>query len=76
MPLPPFVAGLLPRILALIRFSGPEGKEISLQGWLYGNLFQPLLPLYLASLTWAILYVLLFLGLVWWMYRRKIIIKV
>jgi predicted acyltransferase len=71
-----FVAGLLPRILTLIRFSGPEGKETSLQGWLYGNLFQPLLPPYLASLAWAVMYVLLFLALVWWMYRRKIIIKV
>jgi predicted acyltransferase len=71
-----FIAGLLPRLLNLIKVTGADGKETGLQGWLYQTLYEPLFSPYNASLAWALTYVGLFLVLVWWMYRRNIIIKV
>jgi predicted acyltransferase len=60
----------------MIKVTGADGKETGLQGYLYQTLYTPLLSPYNASLAWALTYVLLFLALVWWMYRRNIIIKV
>ena len=71
-----FIAGLLPRLLNMIKVVGADGKETGLQGYLYQTLYAPLLSPYNASLAWALSYVLLFLALVWWMYRRNFIIKV
>ncbi len=71
-----FLAGLLPRLLNMIRVTGADGKETGLQGYLYQTLYTPLLSPHNASLAWALSYVLLFLALVWWMHRRHIIIKV
>jgi predicted acyltransferase len=71
-----FLAGLLPRVLNMIRVTGADGRETGLQGYLYQTLYTPLLSPYNASLAWALSYVLLFLALVWFMYRHNIIIKV
>jgi predicted acyltransferase len=38
-----FLAGLLPRILNMIRVTGADGKETGLQGYLYQTLYTPLL---------------------------------
>ena len=71
-----FIAGLLPRLLNMIKVTGADGQETGLQGYLYQTLYVPLLSPYNASLAWALTYVLLFLALVWWMHRRNLIIKV
>ncbi len=71
-----FLAGLLPRLLNMVKLTGADGKETGLQGYLYQTLYTPLLSPHNASLAWALTYVLLFLALVWWMYRRNVIIKV
>lgn len=64
------------KLLYLIRVTGPEGKEITLQRWLYAHLIEPLFPPYWASLTWALATLLLWLGLMAVLYRRRIFIKV
>ncbi|HKR58230.1 MAG TPA: heparan-alpha-glucosaminide N-acetyltransferase domain-containing protein [Pyrinomonadaceae bacterium] len=68
--------GLMARLLGIIKVSGPEGTKIALKTWLYDNLFLSWAPPYPASLSFAIAFVLLWLGLMWLLYRRRIFIKI
>jgi predicted acyltransferase len=68
--------GVMARLLGLIKLTGPDGTRISLQGWIYRNLFLSWASPINASLAYAIVFVLFWLGLMWILYRRKIIIKV
>ena len=66
---------VMARLLGLIKL--PWGSEqISLQGWIFQKLFLPWAAPINASLAYAIAFVLLWLGLMWILYRRKIYIKV
>ena len=72
-----FVAsGVMARLLGLIKVSTPDGKQIPLQSWIYRNVFLSWLPPYRASLAYAIVFILVWLGLMWILYRRRIFIKV
>ena len=72
-----FVAsGVMARLLGLIKVSAPDGSQMSLQSWIYKNVFQSWLPPYRASLAYAIVFILVWLGLMWILYRRRIFIKV
>lgn len=68
-------SGLMARLLEMIRWQGAGGEPVTLGDWLY----QPLaasLPPRLASLTWALLFVALWLALMGVLYRKKIFIKI
>ena len=69
-------SGIMARILGLIKVSGPEGSSISLQQWIFTNIFLPLGAPINASLMYAICFILVWLFLMWLLYRRKIYIKV
>ncbi|HKO44767.1 MAG TPA: DUF5009 domain-containing protein [Pyrinomonadaceae bacterium] len=72
-----FVAsGVMARLLGLIKVSASDGSQISLQSWIYRNVFLSWLPPYRASLAYAIAFILVWLGLMWILYRRRIFIKV
>jgi predicted acyltransferase len=71
-----FLSGLIPRILGMIKVTGPNGTEMGLQTYLYTTLFSPWLSPVNASLAWAICFVLVWLGILWIMYNKRIIIKV
>jgi predicted acyltransferase len=71
-----FLSGLIPRILGMIRVEEADGSKISAQAWYYQTFFTPYLSPVNASLASAITYVLIWLIILWWMYNRKIIIKV
>jgi predicted acyltransferase len=67
--------GLMARLMGLIKL--PWGSEtISLQGWIFQKLFLPWASPTNASLAYAIAFVLLWLGLMWILYSRKIFIKI
>jgi predicted acyltransferase len=68
--------GLMARLLGLIKLPQADGTKISLQGWIYQHLFLSWASPINASLAYAIVFVLLWLGLMWILYRRKIFIKV
>ena len=71
-----FVAsGVVAKILYNIRWELGNGHQ-TLQNWIYDNFFTPVFSPYNASLAYAILMVLLFLGFSWILYLRKIFIKV
>ena len=71
-----FLTGIFARCLGLIKLAGPDGKPVSLQGFIFQNFFASWASPINASLFYAICFVLLWLGLMTILYRRKIFIKV
>jgi predicted acyltransferase len=69
-------SGVMGRLLGLIKVPGPEGSSISLQPWIFTNIFLPLASPINASLMYAICFILLWLFLMWLLYRKRIYIKV
>lgn len=69
-------SGLMSKFLGIIKVPGADGKWISLQGWIFNNLYLPFAEPINASLMFAISYILLWLFLMWLLYRKRIFIKV
>lgn len=69
-------SGIMARMLGLIKLSGSDGKDVSLQQWMYQNLFLSLAQPLNASLAYAITFILFWLLLMWLLYRRRLLIKV
>lgn len=68
--------GLMAKLMGLIKIPRPDGSRIALKTWIYNGLFTSWAPSYQASLLFAIAFVLLWLGLMWLLYRWKILIKI
>jgi predicted acyltransferase len=71
-----FLSGLIPRILAMIKVEMPDGSTVGSKDWMYQTAFTPYFSPINASLAWAIAFILFWLVILWWMYSKKIIIKV
>jgi predicted acyltransferase len=69
-------AELLAKSMYLINVAGTNGEPISLQGWIYNNLFLAIASPVTASLLYAICFILLWLFVMWLLYRKEIYIKV
>ncbi|HTH38095.1 MAG TPA: DUF5009 domain-containing protein [Pyrinomonadaceae bacterium] len=69
-------SGIMARLMGMIRFTGQDGKEISLQQWIFNNIYLSILSPINASLAYAIGFILFWLFLMWLLYRRRIFIKV
>jgi len=69
-------SGVMARIMGIIKVSDAEGKSISLQKWIFDSLFLPFASPINASLMYAILFILVWLFLMWLLYRKQIFIKV
>jgi predicted acyltransferase len=68
-------SALMAKLLGVIKL--PWGStQISLQGWIFEKIFIPLASPINASLAYAIVFILIWLGLMWILYARKIFIKV
>jgi predicted acyltransferase len=61
--------------LGVIRVTGPEGTPIALQDWIFNNLFLTWAAPVNASLAFAICTILLWLFLMWLLYRKQIFIR-
>ena len=71
------VSGVFARTLNAIHVSDASGTSVSVKGWLWQSVFEPVFASpYNASLAYAIANVLLLLGFAWLLYSRKIFIKV
>ena len=74
-----FGSGIIPRVLAMIKFENPTeiGAEIDLQSYIYDFLIVPLFnnPM-LASLAGALIYVIIWFGILSIFYKNKLIFKV
>lgn len=71
-----FVSGLLPRLLNMIKIEQENGEKIGALTSFYRNYFVPYFSPINASLAYAIFVVLFFYIILWFMYKKKIIIKV
>ena len=71
-----FLSGIFARLLSLIKLTGADGKQVSLQRTAYEGLFASWASPVNASLAYALCFVLLWLGLMSILYRRRIFIKV
>lgn len=69
-------SGLMAKLLIFIKVAGENGKPISLQSWIFKNFYLPIASPINASLLYAISFILLWLFLMWLLYRKKIFIKV
>jgi predicted acyltransferase len=70
------LAGLVGRLLGLIRWTDAAGKAITLKGWLYQTLFVPLASPLNASLLFALAFVASHFLVAWFMWRRKWFVKI
>ena len=72
-----FVAtGVMARLMGLIKIPRADGSRPSVQGYVYNNAYASWLSPNKASLAFAISFILLWLFLMWLLYRKNIIIKV
>jgi len=69
-------SGIIADLLGLIKVSGADGTKVPLQSWIYDNVFASWASPINASLAYAITFILVWLGLMWILYRRKILIKI
>lgn len=70
-----FLSAIIAKVMGMIKVnSGAE--EISSRTWLYETFFTSWLRPDIASLAWALTFVLFFLLLLWPMYKKNVIIKV
>ena len=68
------LSGLMTKMMVRIRVGGPEGT--SLYAWIYENLFRSWAGDVNGSLAFALAYVVLWLGLMGVLYRRRIFIRI
>ena len=71
-----FMSTIMAKWFNFITVSKSDGTEVSLKTWLFQSYLAPNFSPLNASLTWALSFVLFWLIILWWMYNRKIIIKV
>ncbi len=69
-------SGLMVKLMGLIKLPADDGTQISSQGWIFRNLFLSWASPVNASLFYAIGFILLWLVLMWLLYRKRIYIKV
>ena len=72
-------SGLMAKILGLLKVTGNagnEGKTVSLQKWIFDTFFLSIAEPINASLMFAVCFILLWLFLMWLLYRKKIFIKI
>jgi len=69
-------SGLMVKLMALIKLPREDGTQISSQGWIFRKLFLTWASPINASLAYAIAFILLWLFLMWLLYRKRIYIKV
>jgi len=68
--------GIMAKLMGIIKIPLADGSRPSLKSLIYSGLFAWWAPPKVASLAFAIAFILLWLGLMWILYRRKIFIKV
>ena len=71
-----FLSSIFARIINNITWQLPDGSVTNIQKWVFDTFFAPLAAPYNASLIYSIFYILLWLALMWLLYRKRIFIKV
>ncbi len=69
-------SSLMARLLGVITFSDGQGGKVALKTLIYENVFVPIASPLNASLAYAIVFILVWLLILWMLYRRQIFIKI
>jgi len=69
-------SGFMGRFETFIRVTKPDGSPMALQSWIYNHGYASWLSPNNASLAFAICFILLWLFLLWLLYRKNIVIKI
>ena len=69
-------SGLLVKTLALIRVTASDGRDVSVSRYTYQQWFVPLASPKNASLLYAFANLAILFMLLWWMHRRRLILRV
>ena len=69
-------SALMVDLMELIKFTAPDGTKDSSQGWIFDHLFLSWASPINASLAYAISFVLVWLLLMWLLYRKNVFIKI
>jgi predicted acyltransferase len=69
-------SGVMARLIYSVLKVESDGKPVALQAWIYQACFASWLAPRNASLLFAITFVLVWLAILWVLYRRRIFIKV
>lgn len=70
------LAGLIGRLIGLIRWTDAAGTAVTLKGWIYQGGFTPFASPVNASLLFALAFVLLHLLIAWFMWRRRWFVRI
>lgn len=70
------LAGLLTKTMINIKWAGADGEPVSLSGWIYHSVFEPIEGGALGSLLFAVTFLLICWSVCWVLYRRKIYVKI
>jgi predicted acyltransferase len=74
-PLVAFIgSGVMARLIGSLIKVNVDGKPVPLQAWSF-QIFKLLFPLKFASLLWGVSFVALWLGILWLLYRRNIVVR-
>ena len=71
-----FLSSLVAKLMYLIKVEGGNGELISIKTLIFNNIFLPIASPINASLLFAISYILIWLFVIWLLYRKQIFIKV
>ncbi|MBK7630406.1 MAG: DUF5009 domain-containing protein [Ignavibacteriales bacterium] len=71
-----FLSGIVGRIMYMVKWENAEGTVITIKDYLFQTFFLSWMQPINASLAWAVMYILVWLGLMWILYAKKIFIKV
>ncbi len=71
-----FFSAVIAKTMNLIKIKNAEGTEVLSLTWIRESFLNPYLSPINASLAWAVFFVLFWMAILWWMYNRKIFIKV
>ena len=69
-------SGFMGRFETFIRVTKPDGSPMALQSWIYNHAYASWLSPNNASLAFAICFILMWLFLLWLLYRKNIIVKI
>ena len=69
-------SGFMGKFSALLHVTKPDGSPMALQPFVYNHLFASWLSPNDASLAFAISFILLWLFLMWLLFRKNIVVKI
>ena len=69
-------SGILGRMLYMIKWTNDSGEWVSIKGAIYNGLLVPVFGDLNGSLAYALINILFWLAILWWLYEKKVFVKI